>query len=95
MAASAGAGGRAIEKVRASDGGAFVVNPRAAGSFRITATGAIRRGEEWVAVTGRALAADLRRSDPWANRESLPIHMHAEAEPPGKHRDHLGAPISR
>jgi Flp pilus assembly protein TadD len=32
--------------------------------------------------TGRALAADLRRRDPWANRESLPIHIHAEAEPP-------------
>ena len=32
--------------------------------------------------TGRAVAADLRRSDPWANRESLPIHVHAEAEPP-------------
>ncbi|MGH9368688.1 MAG: tetratricopeptide repeat protein, partial [Thermoanaerobaculia bacterium] len=32
--------------------------------------------------TGRALAGDLRRRDPWANRESLPIHVHAEAEPP-------------
>ncbi|MGE5276281.1 MAG: tetratricopeptide repeat protein [Acidobacteriota bacterium] len=32
--------------------------------------------------TGRALAADLRRRDPWANRESLPIHVHSEAEPP-------------
>jgi Tfp pilus assembly protein PilF/nitrate/TMAO reductase-like tetraheme cytochrome c subunit/drug/metabolite transporter superfamily protein YnfA len=32
--------------------------------------------------TGRALAADLRRRDPWANRESQPIHVHAEAEPP-------------
>jgi Flp pilus assembly protein TadD len=32
--------------------------------------------------TGRAVAADLRRSDPWANRESLPIHVHTEAEPP-------------
>ncbi len=32
--------------------------------------------------TGRALAADLRRRDAWANRESLPIHVHAEAEPP-------------
>ncbi|HSS43971.1 MAG TPA: tetratricopeptide repeat protein, partial [Thermoanaerobaculia bacterium] len=30
----------------------------------------------------RALAADYRRGDPWANRESLPIHVHAEAEPP-------------
>jgi Flp pilus assembly protein TadD len=32
--------------------------------------------------TGRALAADLRRRDEWANRESLPIHVHAEADPP-------------
>jgi hypothetical protein len=32
--------------------------------------------------TGRAVAADLRRSDPWTNRESLPIHVHEEATPP-------------
>jgi drug/metabolite transporter superfamily protein YnfA len=32
--------------------------------------------------SGRALAAELRRRDPWANRESLPIHVHTEAEPP-------------
>ena len=32
--------------------------------------------------TGRAVAADLRRADPWANRESLPIHVHEEAIPP-------------
>jgi tetratricopeptide (TPR) repeat protein/drug/metabolite transporter superfamily protein YnfA len=32
--------------------------------------------------TSRALAADLRREDPWVNRESQPIHVHAEAEPP-------------
>ncbi|HYB54085.1 MAG TPA: tetratricopeptide repeat protein [Thermoanaerobaculia bacterium] len=32
--------------------------------------------------TARALAADLRRRDPWANRESQPIHVHSEAEPP-------------
>jgi hypothetical protein len=32
--------------------------------------------------TSRALAADLRRDDPWVNRESLPIHVHAEAQPP-------------
>ncbi len=32
--------------------------------------------------TGRAVAAQLRRKDPWANRESLPIHVHAEAVPP-------------
>jgi len=31
---------------------------------------------------GRAVAGDLRRRDPWANRESLPIHVHAEAQPP-------------
>ena len=32
--------------------------------------------------TGRAVAADLRLRDPWANRESLPIHVHEEAIPP-------------
>jgi len=32
--------------------------------------------------TSRALAADLRRVDPWVNRESLPVHVHAEAQPP-------------
>ncbi|MEO8188751.1 MAG: tetratricopeptide repeat protein [Acidobacteriota bacterium] len=32
--------------------------------------------------TGRAVAAAFRRANPWANRESLPIHMHEEAEPP-------------
>ncbi len=32
--------------------------------------------------TARALAADYRRDYPWDNRESLPIHVHAEAEPP-------------
>ncbi len=32
--------------------------------------------------TGRAVAADFRRRDPWANRESLPIHIHDEAAPP-------------
>ena len=31
---------------------------------------------------GRAVAADLRRRDPWTNRESLPIHVHEEAIPP-------------
>ncbi len=30
----------------------------------------------------RAIAGDYRLRDPWANRESLPIHVHAEAEPP-------------
>ncbi|HWZ86186.1 MAG TPA: tetratricopeptide repeat protein [Thermoanaerobaculia bacterium] len=30
----------------------------------------------------RAIAGDFRRDNPWANRESLPIHVHAEAEPP-------------
>jgi tetratricopeptide (TPR) repeat protein len=30
----------------------------------------------------RAIAADFRRDNPWDNRESLPIHVHAEAEPP-------------
>lgn len=32
--------------------------------------------------TARAVAADFRREDAWANRESLPIHVHAEATPP-------------
>jgi hypothetical protein len=32
--------------------------------------------------TIRAIAGDLRLHDPWSNRESLPIHVHAEAEPP-------------
>ena len=32
--------------------------------------------------TARAVAADLRLSDPWANRESQPLHVHAEAVPP-------------
>ena len=32
--------------------------------------------------TARAIAADYRRENPWDNRESLPIHVHAEAEPP-------------
>ena len=30
----------------------------------------------------RAIAGDFRLKNPWANRESLPIHVHAEAEPP-------------
>jgi tetratricopeptide (TPR) repeat protein len=32
--------------------------------------------------TGRAIAAELRLRDPWANRESLPIHVHEESVPP-------------
>ncbi len=32
--------------------------------------------------TGRALAADYRLNNPWDNRESLPIHVHEEAQPP-------------
>jgi hypothetical protein len=32
--------------------------------------------------TIRAIAGDLRLRDPWSNRESLPIHVHAEAVPP-------------
>jgi Flp pilus assembly protein TadD/drug/metabolite transporter superfamily protein YnfA len=32
--------------------------------------------------TARSLAADYRRDNPWDNRESLPIHVHAEAVPP-------------
>jgi Tfp pilus assembly protein PilF len=30
----------------------------------------------------RAIAGDFRLGNPWANRESLPVHVHAEAEPP-------------
>ena len=32
--------------------------------------------------TIRAIAGDFRLRNPWANRESLPIHVHAEAQPP-------------
>ena len=32
--------------------------------------------------TARAVAADYRLSEPWDNRESLPIHLHAEPQPP-------------
>jgi Flp pilus assembly protein TadD len=32
--------------------------------------------------TARSLMADYRRDHPWDNRESLPIHVHAEAQPP-------------
>jgi hypothetical protein len=32
--------------------------------------------------TIRAIAGDFRLRNPWENRESLPIHVHAEAEPP-------------
>ena len=30
----------------------------------------------------RAVPGEFRLENPWANRESLPIHVHAEAEPP-------------
>lgn len=32
--------------------------------------------------TIRAVPGDFRLENPWANRESLPVHVHAEAEPP-------------
>ena len=32
--------------------------------------------------TIRAIAGDYRLENPWDNRESLPIHVHAEADPP-------------
>jgi hypothetical protein len=32
--------------------------------------------------TIRAIAGDFRLRNPWANRESLPIHVHEEAQPP-------------
>jgi len=43
--------------------------------------------------TGRAVAADFRRRDSWANRESLPIHIHAEAAPPPVHEPSWAASI--
>jgi tetratricopeptide (TPR) repeat protein len=32
--------------------------------------------------TARAIAADYRRGNEWDNRESQPIHVHSEAQPP-------------
>lgn len=32
--------------------------------------------------TIRAVPGDFRLENPWANRESLPVHVHAEADPP-------------
>jgi Flp pilus assembly protein TadD len=32
--------------------------------------------------TARSVSADYRLSEPWDNRESMPIHVHAEAQPP-------------
>src|SRR5262249_34161986 len=32
--------------------------------------------------TARSVAAEYRLREPWDNRESMPIHVHAEAQPP-------------
>jgi tetratricopeptide (TPR) repeat protein len=54
------------------------------------ATGDRRKAEDHDAAyrkhkedeTIRAIPGDFRLENPWANRESLPIHVHAEAQPP-------------
>jgi len=55
---------------------------RAVGDRRLAAVhdAAYRKYKE--DETGRAVAAGLRQRDRWANRESLPIHVHEEAVPP-------------
>ena len=45
--------------------------------------------------TGRAVAADLRLRDRWANRESLPIHVHEEATPPPAEAPHWVASLGK
>ncbi len=55
---------------------------RAMGDRRIAAVHAAAYKKYKEDETGRAVAADLRRQDVWANRESLPIHVHEEATPP-------------
>jgi tetratricopeptide (TPR) repeat protein len=55
---------------------------RAMGDRRLAAVHAAAYRKHKEDETGRAVAADLRRSDPWTNRESLPIHVHEEATPP-------------
>ena len=55
---------------------------RAVGDRRLAAVHAAAYRKFKEDETGRAVAADLRRRDPWANRESLPIHVHEEAVPP-------------
>jgi Flp pilus assembly protein TadD len=55
---------------------------RAIGDHRLAAVHAAAYRKHKDDETGRAVAADLRREDRWANRESLPIHVHEEAVPP-------------
>jgi tetratricopeptide (TPR) repeat protein len=55
---------------------------RAMGDRRLAAVHAAAYRKFKDDETGRAVAADLRRRDPWVNRESLPIHVHEEATPP-------------
>jgi len=55
---------------------------RAVGDRRLAAVHAAAYRKFKEDETGRAVAADLRRRDTWANRESLPIHVHDEAVPP-------------
>jgi Flp pilus assembly protein TadD len=55
---------------------------RAIGDRRLAAVHAAAYRKHKEDETGRAVAADLRRQDPWVNRESLPIHVHEEATPP-------------
>ncbi|HEX9148790.1 MAG TPA: tetratricopeptide repeat protein, partial [Thermoanaerobaculia bacterium] len=55
---------------------------RAIGNRRLAAVHAAAYRKYKDDETGRAVAADLRRQDVWANRESLPIHVHEEASPP-------------
>ena len=45
--------------------------------------------------TIRAIAGDFRMKNPYANRESLPIHVHAEAEPPPASRRTGSLPSAR
>jgi Flp pilus assembly protein TadD len=55
---------------------------RAMGDRRLAAVHAAAYRKHKEDEAGRAIAADLRRADPWANRESLPIHVHEESVPP-------------
>jgi tetratricopeptide (TPR) repeat protein len=55
---------------------------RAMGDRRLAAVHAAAYRKYKEDETGRAVAADLRRADRWANRESLPIHVHEEPTPP-------------
>jgi tetratricopeptide (TPR) repeat protein len=55
---------------------------RAIGNRRLAAVHAAAYRKYKDDETARAVAADLRRQDVWANRESLPVHVHEEASPP-------------